>query len=394
MADYGIVQTGFSRKHYNQILADMQSRARANFGETINTNTNKPFGKLLDIYAWALSEIWEEAEETYNCIAIDTASGVALDRIVKYKGLRRKTETTATSDDIRINGVSGTAIPIGFIVGKDDGTTYTNTESGEIPAEGFVVLPFVCNYSGSRGNADAETITTIITPITGITSVINTRQIVNGQDYETDSILRQRYIETVGGLSTVDSIRAAVANVEGVVSVLVIENPLTTEDSYGNPPKSFQVFVYGGTDEDVAQAILESKAGGIQAFGTTIVEAIDASGFPHDIGFTRVDTVMIEVQITVTRNQFWPYNGVELIKEKILEYIGGIGPEGKQYSGLKVAQSVVRSYISSLVWPIGGIVDAVVLIAKEGETVAEQNIAIGEFEIARTSFDLIEVILT
>ena len=393
MSDYGIVQAGFKKKRYVEILADMQSRAKANFGETIITDTNKPFGKFLDIQAWALSELWEELEETYNSIAIDTATGIALDRIVKYKGLRRKNEEFATTEDIRINGEPDTAIPLGFIVGKDDGTTYTNLQEGIIPQEGFITLPFKCDYVGSRGNAEIGDVSTIITPITGVTSVLNTRAIVNGQDYETDAILRQRYIETVGGLSTVDSIRAAVSEVPGVVSVIVIENSSMSVDSYGIPPKAIGTFVYGGDDIDVAKALLGAKAAGIQAYGTTLVEVEDTNGFTHEIGFTRADVIMVEVQVTVTRNQFWPVDGVEQIKQNILEYIGGAGPDGTQYPGLKVNETVVHSYIGSLVWPVGGIVDVEVLLAKEGEILSEQNISIGEFEIAKTSFDLIEVVI-
>jgi len=393
VAEYGVVQEGFRRKRYQEILSDMQSRARANFGGTINTDTNKPFGKFLDIHAWELAMLWETAEHVYNCIAIDTASNAALDRIAKYKNIKRKMETFATSDSIKVSGTASTIIPSGFIVGKGDGTTYSTTSSAVIPLEGYALVFVECNYPGSRGNAEIGDVNAIITPITGIDSVTNIRAIVNGQDFEIDSVLRQRYKETVGGLSTVDSLRAAVMEVEGVVSTIVIENPSMAIDEYGNPPKSFQVFVHGGEDEDIAQAILASKAAGVQAYGTTIIEAIDMNGYSHEIGFTRANVIMIQVKVTITRDQFWPYDGVEQIKKNILEYIGGVGPDGTQYAGLKVNQSVVRNYINSAIWPVGGLVDVNVELAKEGEVLSDQNIIIGEFEIARTSFDIIEVVL-
>ena len=391
MSEFGIVQAGFVRKRYPEILSDMQARARANFGENIVTDTNKPLGKFLDIHAWALAELWEELEETYNSIAIDTASGVALDRLVKYKGLRRLTERASTVD-ITITGIPNTVVPLGFIVGKDDGTTYTNTKAGTIGSTGVITLPFLCNYVGSRGNAEVGEINLINTPITGINSVTNLRLVTNGQDFETDSMLRQRYIETVGGLSTVESIRAMVASVEGVVSVLVLENPTMEVNDRGIPPKAFEVYVYGGDDMEIAQAILDSKAAGIQAHGQTIIEPVDVNGYTHEIGFTRVDVIMIDVKVTITRNQYWPYNGIELIKQSILGYIGGEAPNGTRFSGLKINENVINSRVMSLTWTVGGVADVEVLIAKEGETLSDNNIIIGEFEIAKTSFDNIEVV--
>ena len=391
VSEFGIVQAGFLRKRYPEILADMQARARANFGESIVTDTNKPLGKFLDIHAWALAELWEELEETYNAIAIDTASGVALDRLVKYKGLRRLNEKAATVD-ITITGNPNTIIPLGFIVSKEDGTTYTNTKAGTIDSSGVISLPFICNYVGSRGNADPGEINLINTPITGINSVTNLRLVANGQDYETDSILRQRYIETVGGLSTVESIRAMVAGVEGVVSVLVLENPTMDTDSRGIPPKAFEVYVYGGDGMEIAQAILDSKAAGIQAYGQTIMEPVDVNGYIHEIGFTRVAVITIDIKVAVSRNQYWPYNGEELIKQSILAYIGGAAPDGTQFPGLKINENVINSRLASLAWTVGGVTDIEVLMAKEGEALTDSNIIIGEFEIAKTSFSNIEVV--
>lgn len=389
MPEWGIVQTGFKKKRYIDILADMQARAKANFGDSVVVDTNKPLGKFLDIQAWALSELWEEAEETYMSIAIDSAEGIALDRLVKYKGLRRQTVTTAYGA-ITISGNPGILINTQFIVGKEDGTTYTVTQEGTIGESGTIDLPITCNYPGSRGNAEIGQVNRIITPITGVSAVTNRRIIVNGHDYEMDSELRERYINTVGGLSTVESIRAATAAVEGVVSNLVIENPTMETDEYGIPPKAFEVYIYGGDDTEIAQSILDSKAAGIQAYGDTIITVYDVNDFPHDIGFTRATVINIQVNVTVTTNQFFPANGFDLIKLEILKYIGGTGPDGTQYPGLKINESVINSYLSSIVWPVGGITDVRVLIAKEGETPADQNIEINRLEIARTDFELIE----
>ena len=63
------------------------------------------------------------------------------------------------------------------------------------------------------------------------------------------------------------SIKANVSEVDGVSYLEVYENDtVSTVDTI--PAKAFEVVVQGGTDTDIAQAILEKKPAGIQAYGT------------------------------------------------------------------------------------------------------------------------------
>lgn len=390
MADYGIIETGFNRKRYEDIIADMRARARARFGDTVVLDTNKPLGKIFDVIAWQLAEVWEQTEYVYNGISIDTAEGSQLDAIVKYKGLTRYTERTATGE-IQITGTVGLLVPVDFIVAKVNGITYSTTAAVTIGDTGTVVTSIRCNEIGSKGNAEIGEVNQIVTPITGITAVTNIRPIVNGRDNETDAQLRLRYKTTVGGLSTVESIRAAVAAVDGVTSVVVVEN-VTMETVNGIPPKAFQVYVAGGEDYNIALAILESKAAGIEAFGTTYVEVEDVNGYLHDIGFTRANEVLITVNVNIATNQYYSgTNGVTMIKDMIISYIGGELSDGTQANGLLIHQNVITSYISGLVWGVNGITDVNVTIARDSGTPSTDNIIIGEFEIARTMANIITV---
>lgn len=389
MADYGVVETGFIVKRYIDIKADMDSRARANWGETVVTDTNKPLGKFFDVLAWELDLIWQELDNLYQSIGIDSAEGIALDRLVKYKGLRRYTDSYATGQ-IQITGTPNTLVAKNFLVGKANGVIYRTTNAGTIPDSGVLLLNITSDVIGTRGNAEIGEINLIISPQSGVTSVTNPRVIGNGTDYETDVQLRFRYLTTVGGLSTVESIRATVAAVEGVSSVIVIENP-TMSTVNGIPPKAFEVYVFGGNDDDIAQAILDSKAAGIEAYGTTIIEVYDVNNYPHQIGFTRADAITINVQVNVTKNQYYPIDGDTQIKEAITNYIGGVSPSGTQHIGLTINENVILSKITSLVWNVRGVDDVEVLLFKTGDSPAATNVIIGEFEIARTSYDVITI---
>lgn len=390
---FGIQETGFVRKTYQDILSDLQARARTNFGTTVNLDQDKPLGKFLDIIAWFGSEIWEKSEDVYNAIAIDTAEGIQLDRLVKYKGLRRLKVQTA-SGTIRVFGTPGLSVPSNFIVGKDGGVQYFTSIANIITVDGYVDVEVTCSVQGTRGNADIGLINLIITPITGITSVINLRAFVNGQDNETDEQLRDRFLTTVGGLSTVESIRVAISNVVGVLSQVVIEN-VTMFPVDGIPAKSFESYVYGGIDEEIALAILNSKPAGIQAFGTTVITTEDINGFTHEIGFTRAEVVSIDVEVTISVNQFFPFNGEQQIKTQIINYIGGTDFDGSQFNGLKIGDSVNRSYIISRVWNIVGLKDVQVKIKKSTDPVFDPDLNIIELtkiQIARCDYSNIEVI--
>lgn len=393
MAEYGVTPTGFKRKRYVDILADMQSRAKTNFGDNVVVDTNKPLGKFLDINAWGLAEAWEVLEDLYTSISVETAEDAALDVVVKYKDLTRIIASAATGT-IRITGTSGTLISTGFMVGKDDNTTYSTTVDGTIGSTGYIDLPIVCNYQGSRGNAEIGEISQIVTPLFGVTSVSNQAIITNGYDNETDPELRQRYYATVGSISNVETINVAVSKVEGVVSSFVIEN--TTMDTVdGIPPKSFVVYAYGGDNQKIADAIFSSKAAGIQAYGDVTVTVYDENGNPYTIGFMRPTAIQIDVEVTLTVNQFFSLTDVDILKNNIIKYIGGNDVDGTQYDGLGIKKNVIRGYINSLAWQLKGVIDASTLLAKHGETLLEQNITIGEDEIARASIEniVVEVVL-
>jgi Baseplate J-like protein. len=93
---------------------------------------------------------------------------------------------------------------------------------------------------------------------------------VDGLDRETDRELRERYYLSLaaGGAATIDSIRAAVLKVPGVRTARVFQNPTMEFDDEGRPPKSVEVVVLGGADGDVAQAIHDTIAAGIESSAT------------------------------------------------------------------------------------------------------------------------------
>lgn len=134
-----------------------------------------------------------------------------------------------------------------------------------------------------------------------------------GRNLETDPEFRLRREELIrlSGSATLEAVRSAILDVDGVVQAFIFENDTDFTDGDGLPPHSFEAVVSGGDDTEIAQAIFDTKPIGIQTYrdpgpdGRTVT-ITDSQGFTHDIDFSRPTEVRmyIEVDITVDATLF------------------------------------------------------------------------------------------
>lgn len=143
-----------------------------------------------------------------------------------------------------------------------------------------------------------------------------------GRNVETDAEYRVRRNELlrISGSATLEAIRAHVRTVVGVSQAFVFENTGLTVDSNGLPPKSVEVVVSGGEDEDIAQTIFTHKPVGIETFGSETVYVDDSQGFAHAIHFSRptVRNIFVEMTVQVDLTEF-PMDGEEQIRARVIE---------------------------------------------------------------------------
>lgn len=195
-----------------------------------------------------------------------------------------------------------------------------------------------------------------------------------------------------GGAATIDSIRSALLRTPGVRAAVVIENNTMTTDVAGRPPKSFEAYVLGGDPQDIGQTILNTKAAGIESYGSESVVINDISGYPHTIKFSYADEIQIHAKVTVWTNNQFPVDGDTQIESAIIRYIGGEDYDGQLYVGLNMGDDVIHSRIIAAVYKVAGIEDAKVELSTDGSTWAEANISIDPQEVAQTSHAIIEVV--
>lgn len=167
-------------------------------------------------------------------------------------------------------------------------------------------------------------ITKIVKAVTGLQSVENVGSYVAGRLTQTDTELRQSYIDKIYSRSStmLESIKGAILeNVQGVLSVAPYENDTNKTDSMGRPPHSIEIVVDGGNATEIAQQILNVKAGGISTYGD--VETVLHGEYGEDITvrFNRPAYVYVwfQIGVTLSANSNPPSNYAELIKETILE---------------------------------------------------------------------------
>jgi uncharacterized phage protein gp47/JayE len=171
----------------------------------------------------------------------------------------------------------------------------------------------------------ANTVTTIVTPISGWLSVNNATDLNIGRNIETDVQLRarrQQSISTSTG-ATIPAIRAFLNSVDGVSGVSVTENATKVVDPAGRPPSSIECVVFGGEDQDIFQALWDSHGGGIETFGNTSGFAVDEEGNSQPVSFSRAVSVYVWVRVTINSfydEEVFPANGEDQIKEDVVEY--------------------------------------------------------------------------
>ena len=236
------------------------------------------------------------------------------------------------------------------------------------------------------------TVNTIVTPVSGWSSILNTTAGATGSPRETDSAFRIRREQSINkGYSTDDAIRAKLLDeVDNISSATVTSNRTSSVDSDGRPSKSFEAVVVGGTDQDVADKIWETMPSGIEPYGNTLVTVVDSEGISQDVYFSRSVTLYIWVNIVRSdySGEVFPADGNDLIKEAIVEWALENQPIGKD---------VIAQRLSIPIYSIPGTDSITITIASTATpggtpSYGASDIAVNSREIAE--FDISRITVT
>jgi len=387
---YGITATGFNAKRLDAILAEKNAAVQSVFGSGVDLSPQSPDGQINGVLAEADLLLWQLLEEVYNAFNPNAAVGAGLDNLVALNGVTRLPASYSVVT-LTASGVDGTVIPAGAQVQSAAGDVFEVYVGGTI-ASGTVTLLARAVDPGAVA-ASAGSITSIVTPEFGWTSVTNASDATPGRARETDAELRARRNASVAfaSESMVDSIYSAVANVDGVERVVIVENDTDSALGSGQTPHSVRVIVAGGDDDDVAEAIFAKKPAGIEAYGDDPISVLDSRGIAHTIGITRPTDVPIYVRIALTTFSDYPANGADLIKQAIVDYAEGLLVSGQE---INLGDDVIYTRLFTPINTVQGHqVDALWISVTDPPTGADVvNLPIAADEVAQFLVANIEVV--
>jgi uncharacterized phage protein gp47/JayE len=222
-------------------------------------------------------------------------------------------------------GMTGTDNGDGTLsVLSDDGETgYAVTISGGNLIFTQYTTPAACTALNTGVVlVNAGQIDTIVTPVSGLASVLNYADGDQGRAVETDAELRVRIRSARTGAATADAMRSRIIDeVDGVSTCLVVENPGDVAVG-GQPPKSVHVIVQGGLDQDVVDKIWQVKPAGIATYGGSSGTAVDGAGNNQTVYYSRPTSRYghVRIRYTAYTEESLPADADSAIADAILEY--------------------------------------------------------------------------
>jgi len=248
-----------------------------------------------------------------------------------------------------------------IVIDNLDGTAQIYSDDGSLPFSISVDSNLQIDNQASPGaysavntgpfSVPANTLTTIVNPVVGLTAVNNLAAGFAGRDIETDEQLRIRRRELLTGLgaATDEAIRQAILQeVDNITACLVVSNRTDITDGEGRPPHSFETVVSGGNEDDIAQTIWENMPAGIYSEGDIVKTVIDSTGKDQTVRFSRPTNVYIWVDIEYSLNteENFPLNGEDLIKQNIINWA---------LQNINIGDDVIYQRLSIPIYDVPGI---------------------------------------
>lgn len=328
MADYQYIQnTGVILPDTSDILTTVQNEYKTAFGDDLVVDPSTPQGVLITAETLARDAVVRNNAALANQINPNEAGGVFLDAIWALTGGQR-TKATRSTVTATLTGVPGAIVSAGSraSVGAG-GEEFELISTVVIGSDGSVSGNFQSVNFGPVA-APVGDLNSIVTPILGWESISNPGSAVLGTETQSDVAARRARRNTLAlqGVSLPEAITSAVYAVEGVKSISFRENVTSstaTIDGVSMVPHSIYVCVDGGTDQNIAMALLSNKSLGAGWNGNVSVSVVEpASGQPYTVKFARPTLIPIIIRATVKVGSVTG-DPAQLIRDSILEYVNG-----------------------------------------------------------------------
>lgn len=293
----------------------------------LNTSAETPQGQLIDAQTAAIMNKDNEVLFLANQFNPATATGIFQDALAQLYFLQRQ-PATSTIVACTCTGLQGVVIPAGAIIQTTDGLQLTNTTEGVIAASGYIELNFKLNETGPI-QVGAGTATIIVTQIPGWDTVNNSSAGIVGRNEESQQEFATRIQKSVAinAQGTVNAIYATLANLSGVVAVVILENDSNStveKEGVDIEAHSICISIYGGDKDAIAETIFLKKDAGCGTVGNTQVTYTDSRGTIHNYNILIPTPLPIGVKITINNTAGLPTNIKEQVQQAVLNNFTGL----------------------------------------------------------------------
>ncbi|MCX7510977.1 baseplate J/gp47 family protein [Levilactobacillus brevis] len=375
----GLDSTGLTILNFQQLLNQLSAKTKEMMGDDMNTDQNSVVGMYIRIISWLQNIVNQDLEAVYYSNFVDQAEGISLDRLGSNYSVTRNPAQAATVM-LNFTGTTGTVIPEETVYTTESGVEFEMVDTVTLDGSGKGSGEAVCTALDETGNVAPNTISVQGENIAGVESVTNPTQASGGAEIETDDAYRQRIhlnMESQPG-PTYYGLYTGLYALPGVEQVQIVPNLTMETDSYGNPPKSLHFYVRGGREDDVAQAILDNIAAGIQTVGKIKKAVKDIGGHTHDVFFDTATVVPIYVSMSLkTSDGFNSETSPAEIVQAIKDYL----------SGLIMGDKVVFTKLYQAIYNISGVEYAQVTLGRDKSAMGMADIQLDQFETAVVAND-------
>ena len=311
------------------IVTKVQQAFKVNDADPLlNLDSASPMGQVVDLLVAEIEAKNAEIAYLANMLNMSSARGIWLDALGSLYFIERKMSEPTVVTCV-CTGVSGTVIPFGSLVEDSNGNKLRllDTAGLKIGANGKAVGQFSTVDHGAIV-INANSVTKIVTVVSGWDTVDNESAGVTGRDRETDAeyLARIKISLSTNAQGTVQALRAAILAIDGVIACTVLENTTNgAQTKYGVSVggHSVGVCVYGGDGSEIAEAIYKKKDAGCGTSGTDTVTYTDplyigetysykifrATAERVYLKITSYQTISSEQQATIRKALVADFNG-------------------------------------------------------------------------------------
>lgn len=328
MADYQYLNnTGVVVPDTSDILKTVQNEFRTAFGNDLVVDPSTPQGVLITAETLARDAVVRNNAALANQINPNVAGGTFLDAIWALTGGQR-TKATRSTVTATIAGVPGAIISAGARASVGAGGDEFELISTVVIGQAGSVNGFFQSVEFGPIAAPVGALDSIVTPVLGWETVSNSAAALLGTATQSDVSARRARRNTLAlqGVSLPEAITSAVYATEGVKSLSFRENVTSaaaTIDGVLMDPHSIYVCVDGGTDQDIAAALLQNKSLGAGWNGGVTVNVTEqASGQVYTVKFDRPTEITILAKVYV-RVGAVTGDPAAIVRDSVMQYVNG-----------------------------------------------------------------------